>query len=186
MYDRAIIEGGIRREGDTWSVLDILDPCSSKILFHHPCFWFLSFTRDPSKTSPSDHPGQGELSWPTYTIPELSYKELSLSLAVGRAARARQCHLLNSYIPQLARVIGKEIICVQAYLQRINNILRYQGHTKTENVKRTPDRRLNRIMSYIRSDVHVKNRMKVISSTLSLYSNHINGPCMTTYIRIMP
>ncbi|XP_072173709.1 cholinesterase-like [Diadema setosum] len=56
---------------------------------------------DPSKRSPSSDPGQGDDSWPTFTIPELSHKELALDLSVGRALRARQCHFWNEYFPSL-------------------------------------------------------------------------------------
>ncbi|XP_072171165.1 acetylcholinesterase-like [Diadema setosum] len=56
---------------------------------------------DPSRPSEDVPRGEGEDFWPLYTIPELSHKELSLELGVGRAARARGCHFWNHYIPSL-------------------------------------------------------------------------------------
>nr|XP_054751993.1 cholinesterase-like [Lytechinus pictus] len=75
---------------------------------------------DPSKYSSTDSPSQGESRWPMYTIPDLSFKELSLDLDVGRAKRARQCHLLNSYIPQLAQVTGDEDPSVREWKEHFN------------------------------------------------------------------
>ncbi|XP_071492942.1 cholinesterase-like [Diadema antillarum] len=56
---------------------------------------------DPSKPSVDAEPGVGEDLWPSYSIPELNYKELAPGFAVGRAVRARQCHFWNSYMPTL-------------------------------------------------------------------------------------
>ncbi|XP_071500325.1 acetylcholinesterase-like [Diadema antillarum] len=56
---------------------------------------------DPSRPSEDVPRGDGEDFWPLYTIPELSHKELSLELGVGRAARARGCRFWNHYIPSL-------------------------------------------------------------------------------------
>ncbi|XP_071477527.1 LOW QUALITY PROTEIN: cocaine esterase-like [Diadema antillarum] len=56
---------------------------------------------DPSRPSEDVPRGDGEDFWPLYTIPELSHKELSLELGVGRAARARGCRFWNHYMPTL-------------------------------------------------------------------------------------
>ncbi|XP_071477531.1 acetylcholinesterase-like [Diadema antillarum] len=56
---------------------------------------------DPSRPSEDVPRGDGEDFWPLYTIPELSHKEMSLELGVGRAARASGCHFWNNYMPAL-------------------------------------------------------------------------------------
>ncbi|XP_071477525.1 acetylcholinesterase-like [Diadema antillarum] len=56
---------------------------------------------DPSRPSEDAPHGDGEDFWPLYTIPELSHKELSLELGVGRAARASGCRFWNHYVPSL-------------------------------------------------------------------------------------
>ncbi|XP_072171170.1 cholinesterase-like [Diadema setosum] len=56
---------------------------------------------DPSRPSEDAPRGDGEDFWPLYTIPELSHKEMSLELGVGRAARASGCHFWNHYFPTL-------------------------------------------------------------------------------------
>ncbi|XP_071477534.1 acetylcholinesterase-like [Diadema antillarum] len=56
---------------------------------------------DPSRPSEDVPRGDGEDFWPLYTIPELSHKEMSLELGVGRAARASGCHFWNQYMPSL-------------------------------------------------------------------------------------
>ncbi|XP_071497270.1 cholinesterase-like [Diadema antillarum] len=61
---------------------------------------------DPSRPSEDVPRGDGEDFWPLYTITELSHKEFSLELGVGRAARARGCHFWNHYITSLMIFTG--------------------------------------------------------------------------------
>ncbi|XP_041459803.1 acetylcholinesterase-like [Lytechinus variegatus] len=51
-------------------------------------------------------PTEGLGNWPPFTIPELSYKEMSLDLGVGRALKAKQCHFWNEYFPKLQDFIA--------------------------------------------------------------------------------
>ncbi|XP_071505733.1 acetylcholinesterase-like [Diadema antillarum] len=57
---------------------------------------------DPSQSSEDGNRGEGPEGWPVFTIPELRYKEISLSMGDGRAIRARQCNLWNHHIPSLS------------------------------------------------------------------------------------
>ncbi|XP_071492981.1 cholinesterase-like [Diadema antillarum] len=57
---------------------------------------------NPSKPSMDSDPWEGQYAWPEYTIPDLTYKEMTVGLPTGRAVRARQCHFWNQYIPSLA------------------------------------------------------------------------------------
>ncbi|XP_030829215.1 cholinesterase 1 [Strongylocentrotus purpuratus] len=57
------------------------------------------------------NPNEGLGSWPSFTVPELSYKEISLDIAnngVGRALKARQCHFWNDYFPKLQKFIASQ------------------------------------------------------------------------------
>eukprot|EP00057_Strongylocentrotus_purpuratus_P004580 XP_003728996.1 PREDICTED: acetylcholinesterase 1 [Strongylocentrotus purpuratus] len=57
------------------------------------------------------NPNEGLGSWPSFTVPELSYKEISLDIAndgVGRALKARQCHFWNDYFPKLQKFVASQ------------------------------------------------------------------------------
>nr|XP_054762392.1 acetylcholinesterase-like [Lytechinus pictus] len=67
-------------------------------------FW-TNFAKFGDPTSGAD-PSEGLGTWPSFTVPELSYKEISLDLGVGRALKANQCQFWNDYFPKLQDVIA--------------------------------------------------------------------------------
>lgn len=56
---------------------------------------------DPSKTSDADEPGTGEMEWPSFSVPDLQYKELSLEMPVGRGVKADECALWGDFLEDL-------------------------------------------------------------------------------------
>ncbi|XP_072173624.1 cholinesterase-like [Diadema setosum] len=56
---------------------------------------------DPSRSSFDAPSGEGQDSWPVFTVPELRYKELSYELGEGRALNARRCSFWNQYFANL-------------------------------------------------------------------------------------
>ncbi|KAJ8036004.1 Acetylcholinesterase [Holothuria leucospilota] len=65
-------------------------------------FWAnFAKTGDPSKTSFSGEPGSGEIEWPSFFVPDLYYKELSLDMPVGRGVKADECALWGDFLEDL-------------------------------------------------------------------------------------
>ncbi|KAJ8036005.1 Acetylcholinesterase 1 [Holothuria leucospilota] len=56
---------------------------------------------DPSKTSDADEPGTGEMEWPSFSVPDVQYKELSLEMPVGRGVKADECALWGDFLEDL-------------------------------------------------------------------------------------
>ena len=47
-----------------------------------------------------------ELYWPRYTIPDLKYKVLDLTMQTGRALKADYCQFWNDLVPKLRTFTG--------------------------------------------------------------------------------
>ncbi|XP_077996783.1 acetylcholinesterase-like [Glandiceps talaboti] len=54
----------------------------------------------------SDWLGAADLTWPRYTIPEMTYKDLSPGLANKRALKATECRFWNIYVPHLSNALS--------------------------------------------------------------------------------
>lgn len=67
-------------------------------------------SRDPSKTSVSDEPGTGEMEWPSFSVPGLYYKELSLDMPVGRGVKADECAFWGDFLEDLRLTLGMSSI----------------------------------------------------------------------------
>ncbi|XP_071826178.1 cholinesterase-like isoform X2 [Apostichopus japonicus] len=61
---------------------------------------------DPSRSNSSSSPGEGEWAWPTFTIPELHYKELSFEMKVDRGLKADECNFWNEFEPELQSFVA--------------------------------------------------------------------------------
>ncbi|PIK43627.1 putative cholinesterase [Apostichopus japonicus] len=61
---------------------------------------------DPSRSDTSSSPGEGEWAWPTFTIPELNYKELSFEMKVDRGLKADECNFWNEFEPELQSFVA--------------------------------------------------------------------------------
>lgn len=68
--------------------------------------WFVLCVRDPSKTSVTDQPGTGDMEWPSFSVPDLYYKELSMDMPVGRGIKADECALWGDYLKDLRLTLG--------------------------------------------------------------------------------
>ncbi|XP_071826150.1 cholinesterase-like [Apostichopus japonicus] len=61
---------------------------------------------DPSRADSSSSSGGGEWAWPTFTVPELQYKELSYNMAVGRGLKADECAFWSEFEPELQNALA--------------------------------------------------------------------------------
>ncbi|XP_063961899.1 acetylcholinesterase-like [Lytechinus pictus] len=82
-----------------------------------------NFAKFGDPTSGAD-PSEGLGTWPSFTVPELSYKEISLDLGVGRALKANQCNFWNDYFPKLQDDIAS---MDQGLLDWRSEFTRWQG-----------------------------------------------------------
>ncbi|XP_072049224.1 cholinesterase-like isoform X2 [Amphiura filiformis] len=58
-------------------------------------------TGNPNQETESSLPYDDDRAWPTYTFPNLEYKEIAVNLTSGRGVRADECHFWNDYLKQL-------------------------------------------------------------------------------------
>ena len=67
----------------------------------------LPHIRDPTRETSDSLPNPELPAWPRYSVPELQYLELNLTLTTQRAVLASAMAFWNRYIPQVRDVIGK-------------------------------------------------------------------------------
>ncbi|XP_071788163.1 cholinesterase-like [Asterias amurensis] len=63
-------------------------------------------TGNPGTKTPGSSPASEDDYWPEFTIPELGYKELNVTMATGRALKSNEAHFWNSYVVQLQTMLA--------------------------------------------------------------------------------
>ncbi|XP_033624927.1 cholinesterase 1-like [Asterias rubens] len=63
-------------------------------------------TGNPGMKTPGSPIDFAEDFWPKFTIPELRYKELNVTMATGRALKSNQCHFWNTYLIKLQTMLA--------------------------------------------------------------------------------